>query len=105
LCICVLDGICVNHVRRVAGVYMCINNRYFLDMVHTYTTKHTTATLLTWFTHIHYRYSPDMVHTFGGIGVNHMRRAAVVYICVWWHLCEPCQESSGCVYVCLVVYV
>jgi hypothetical protein len=42
---------------------------------------------------------------FGGICVNHVRRVAVVYMCVWWNMCEPCQESSGCVYVCLVVYV
>jgi hypothetical protein len=108
-----------------------IHNRYSPDMVHTYTTKHTytqpliswhgshiyhqthiyiTATLLTWFTHIppnthiHNHYSPDIC-VFGGICVNHVRRVAVVYMCVWWYMCEPCQESSGCVYVCLVVYV
>jgi hypothetical protein len=69
-----------------------IHNRYSPDMVHTYTTKHN-------------RYSPDIICVLGGICVNHIRRAAVAYICVWWYMCEPCQESSGCVYVCLVVYI
>jgi hypothetical protein len=92
-----------------------INNRYSPDTVHTYTTKHTyTQPLLSWHgSHIyhqtHKRYSPDMVHlcicVFGGICVIHVRRVAVVYMCVWWYMCEPCQEGSGCVYVCLVVYV
>jgi hypothetical protein len=143
--------------QQSSGSQTHIHYRYSPDMVHTYTTKHTyTQPLISWHgshiyhqTHIHYRYSPDMVHTYttkhtytepligdehhllllirlyvvccmlycegwhidhmwrtlnalwGEIGkcVNHVRRVVVVY------MCEPCQESSGCVYVCLVIYV
>jgi hypothetical protein len=143
--------ICVNHVRRVAivymfawwymcepyqessgGVYVClvvyvwtIHYRYSPDMVHTYTTKHTytqpllswhgshiyhqthiytTAILLTWFTHIppnthiQNRYSPHMVHTYT---TKHTTATPCDLLC----MCQPCEGSSGCVYVCLVVYV
>jgi hypothetical protein len=113
-------------------VYVCL-------VIYTYTTKHTSATLLTWFTHIppnthiHYCYSPDMVHTYTTkhtytqplfswhgshiyhqthiyttatlltcICVNHVRGVAAVYMCAWWYMCEPYQESSGWVYMCLV---
>jgi hypothetical protein len=91
-------------LRCILCFCVCLSS---LCLTHIYTI----ATLLTWFTyippntHIQNRYSPDMVHTyttiyvFGGICVNHVRRVAIVYMCIWWYMCEPCQESSDCVYV------
>jgi hypothetical protein len=82
-----------------------IQNRYSADIVHTYTTKHTyTEPLLSW--HGSHIYHQAHIYTAATpLTWYHVSRVAIVYMCIWWYMCELCQVSNGSVYVCLVVYV